>query len=95
MRIFMRVNIPAEAGNRAIKDGALGPILEAFMAKAKPQSAHFGVEDGDRTMFIVFDLASPAGIPMLCEPLFQGLGAKVHFQPVMDMADLQKGLAAL
>jgi hypothetical protein len=95
MRVFMRVNIPAEAGNKAIKDGSLGKIVEAFMAKTKPESAHFGVESGERTMFVVFDLASPAEIPVICEPLFQGFGATIHFQPVMDLADLQKGLASL
>ena len=95
MRVFMRINIPVEAGNDAIRDGSLARLIEAFLDKAKPQSAHFGVEDGERTMFVVFDLTSPADIPSLCEPLFQGLDARIHFQPVMDLADLQSGLAQL
>ena len=33
-------------------------------------------------------------IPVLAEPLFQSLGATVEFMPVMNQADLEKGLAA-
>ena len=95
MRTFARISIPTEAGNQAIKDGSLPKILGAFMEKTKPESAHFGVDGGERTMFIVFDLASPADVPVIFEPLFQGLGAEVDMQPVMDLADLQKGLASL
>jgi hypothetical protein len=93
MRVFMRASIPTETGNRTIKDGSLPKIIDAFMQKAKPETAFFGVDGGERTMFVVFDLASPADVPGLCEPLFQGLDAAIDLQPVMDMADLQKGLS--
>jgi hypothetical protein len=95
MRVLATVNIPVEAGNRAIKDGSLPQIIDAFMAKAKPESAVFGLGGGQRTMFVVFDLASPADIPVLFEPLFMGFDAAIDIQPVMDAADLQKGLSSL
>jgi hypothetical protein len=95
MRTFAKVNIPVEAGNSAIKSGELPKVIEAFMAKTKPETAFFGVDGGMRTMFVVFDLASPADIPVIFEPLFVGLGAQVHMQPVMDAADLQRGLSGL
>ncbi|HEY3797378.1 MAG TPA: hypothetical protein VGL58_03425 [Caulobacteraceae bacterium] len=94
MRVFCRVNIPAHTGNVAIKDGTLPQLMEGFMAKIQPEAAYFGLEAGHRTMFVVFDLKDPSDIPVIFEPLFQGLDAEVHWQPVMDRADLAKGLAA-
>ena len=95
MRILAKVGIPAVAGNRAIKDGSLPKILEAFLEKAKPEAAYFGVGDGRRTMYIVLDLASPADVPAIFEPLFMGFEATLDFQPIMDLADLRKGLSSL
>ncbi len=34
-------------------------------------------------------------LPTIGEPLFEGLGAKIEIQPVMNSEDLRKGLAAL
>ena len=39
MRMCASVTIPTEAGNRAIKDGSIGKIIEAFMAEAGPKAA--------------------------------------------------------
>jgi hypothetical protein len=31
-------------------------------------------------------------IPVLAEPLFSGMGARVEFHPVMSLDDLKKGI---
>jgi hypothetical protein len=93
MRVFVKVEIPVVAGNAAIKDGTLPKIIQAFLEKTKPEISFFGVERGHRTMFAVFDLADLSDIPVIAEPLFMGLGANIDIQPVMELADLQKGLA--
>jgi hypothetical protein len=95
MRVFARVNIPVGKGNAAVSDGTLPKVLEGFMAKVQPEAVYFGVEAGHRTVFVVFDLKDTADIPVIFEPLFQGLHAEVHWQPVMNQADLQKGLSSL
>ena len=95
MRVFARVNIPVSQGSAAIKNGTLPKVLEGFMARVKPEAAYFGLEAGHRTMFVVFDLKDAADIPAIFEPLFQAFDAEVHWQPVMDQADLQKGLSRL
>jgi hypothetical protein len=46
-------------------------------------------------MVAVFDLASPAQIPPLAEPFFNGLNATFEISPAMDAADLQAGLSSL
>jgi hypothetical protein len=95
MRILVKANIPAEAGNRAIKDGSLPQILEAFLAKTRPEAAYFGIESGKRTMFVVLDLPSPADVPPFFEPLFMGFDAQIDLQPIMTLDDLRKGLSSL
>jgi ABC-type thiamin/hydroxymethylpyrimidine transport system permease subunit len=49
---------------------------------------------GKRTSLIVFDLADPSQIPVIAEPLFQGLDAEIEFAPVMNQEDLMNGLSA-
>lgn len=84
-----------EAANRAIKDGSLPKIVEAFTRNAKPEGVWFTALDGKRTMVAVFDLASTAQIPPLAEPFFVGLNATIELTPAMDLADLQAGLSGL
>ena len=93
--MFLKMQMPAEAGNRAIKDGSLPKIIQSFMEAAKPEGAWFTALDGKRTMVAVFDLASPADIPRLAEPFFTGLDATFELSPAMDAADLQAGLSRL
>lgn len=95
MRCMLKIEMNTEAGNKAITDGTLPKILQQVMDRAKPEAAYFGTETGSRTAFIFFDLADPSDIPMIAEPAFMSLNAKVTFMPVMNQDDLQKGLAQL
>jgi hypothetical protein len=93
--MLVRVKIPVQAGNRAIKSGALSKVIQAFVEKARPEAVYFGLSDGARSAFVVMDMTDPATIPPLFEPLFMELDAELEMTPLMDMADVQKGLAAL
>jgi hypothetical protein len=93
--MLIKVQIPTEAGNKAIKDGSLPRLIQGFTDKAKPDAVYFGTSDGKRTMFAVFDMTSPDQTPSLAEPLFQGLDATIELMPVMNAADLRAGLAQL
>jgi hypothetical protein len=95
MRMFLKVQMDVEAANRAIKDGSLPKLVQAFTEKAKPEGVWFTALDGKRTMVAVFDLASTAAIPPLAEPFFLALNATFELSPAMDPADLQAGLSAL
>ena len=94
MRTMLKVTIPVEAGNRAIKDGTLGKIIEATIAKLKPEASYFVADEGIRSAMFFFDMKDSSEIPVIAEPLFVKLDAKVEFYPAMNGADLQKGLAA-
>ncbi len=95
MRMMMKVKMDTEAASRAIEEGSLPKLLEETMERLQPEAAYFGPEGGVRTAFIIFDLKDPSDIPSISEPLFRGAKANIEMLPVMDRADLQKGLQQL
>ena len=94
MRTLLKVTIPTEAGNAAIREGRLPQALQSLMADLKPEAVYFLPEQGRRTALIFFDLKEPSQIPQISEPLFQGFNASLEFTPVMNAEDLQAGLQA-
>ena len=92
MRTMMRVTIPVDHGNKAIKDGSLPKIFQSLLQDLRPEAAYFTTFDGLRSGFIVFDLKDSSDLPRITEPLFQGFNATVQFVPVMNADDLKAGL---
>jgi hypothetical protein len=45
---MLKILIPTETGNHAIKDGSLSKIFETTMSKLKPEAAYFVAEHGHR-----------------------------------------------
>jgi len=92
MRMLLRVSIPVEAWNAAVKAGTLGSTIESILAELKPEAAYFMADDnGNRSGSIVFDLADVSLIPTVAEPWFLAFNAKVSIRPVMSVQDLAKG----
>jgi hypothetical protein len=90
-----RISMPVESGNRAIKDGTLGAVVQRAAERWKPEAMYFTTFDGQRTAFMVFDLPDASGIPSFAEPFFRELNANVQLAPAMNADDLQKGLSQL
>ena len=89
MRMLLRVSIPPEAGNAAIKAGTLAKTIESILADLKPEAAYFMADDaGNRSGSIVFDLKDPSQIPSIAEPWFLAFKAKLSLRPVMNPQDL-------
>lgn len=63
MRMVLKVSIPVEAGNRAIKDGSLPKTMMGFVESMKPEACYFGPDGGKRTAFFVFDMKDTTMIP--------------------------------
>ena len=93
MRMLLKMQMDVEAGNRAIRDGSFGQMLERVMAQIKPEAAYFTAIDGKRTGLIFFDLKEPSQIPAIAEPFFMTVGASIDLLPVMTPEDVQQGLA--
>lgn len=95
MRMMAKIEIPVEAGNKAIGDGELPRVIQETANKWNPEAMYFTTFNGRRTAFVVFDLPDSSGIPQFAEPFFMALNAEVQFSPAMNGDDLQKGLSAL
>ena len=95
MRMTLKVTLPTEAGNKAIKDGTLPQVIEKVSGFIKPEAVYFSTFDGERTAYFVFDMKDSADIPSIAEPFFMGLNATCQFSPVMNQHDLQNGLKKL
>jgi hypothetical protein len=87
--------MPTEAGNKAVQDPNFLKNLEDYMNKAKPEAAYFFEANGDRVAAFVVDMQTTDQIPVLAEPLFTGLGAKVEFHPAMNFDDLKKAISQI
>ncbi len=92
MRTMMRVTIPVDAGNKAIRENSLPKLMQSFVDQFKPEAAYFFASEGKRSALFVFDLKEPSQIPAIVEPLFMGFNAAVEFVPVMNADDLRSGL---
>src|SRR4051812_16389141 len=90
MRFLMRVSIPVEPGNAAIRNGSLGKTIQSILADLKPEAAYFMDWAGMRTGIIVFDMQDVSQIPGVAEPWFLAFNAQVEIHPAMTMADLAK-----
>jgi len=96
MRMLLRVSIPVETGNAAIKAGMLGSTIERILADLKPETVYFFADDeGNRTGSIVFDMTDTSQIPSIAEPWFLAFNAKIALQPVMNLQDLGAAMASV
>lgn len=93
MRTMMRVSIPVEAGNAAIKNGRLQQAMQEILGRIRPEAAYFTADHGLRTCYLFIDMKDQTDIPTLAEPFFLEFNASVEFMPVMNAEDLQKALA--
>ena len=93
MRMMLKVAIPAEASNKAVKDGTLSGTMQSTMECLKPEAEYFLAEEGKRTALFFFNMQDVSQIPAIAEPLFTGMNASLTMVPVMNADDLQKGLA--
>jgi hypothetical protein len=92
MRFLVRAQIATEAGNKMVKNPKFLQNLEDYMKKVNAEAAYFFEAGGDRTFAFIVNMDSADMMPSLAEPLFQDLGAKVEFHPVMVLEDLKKAL---
>ena len=94
MRMMLKVALPVEKSNQALKSGQLPKILMGAMQDLKPEAAYFFPENGKRASIMVFDMKDTSQIPVIAERFFVELDAEVSFIPVMNADDLMKGLEA-
>ncbi len=92
MRFLIHAKIPTEAGNLMLQDPNLLSKLQTYIHKVKAEATYFFEEEGDRVAVFVVDIPQASEIPVLIEPLFSGMGARVQLHPVMSFDDLKNGI---
>lgn len=92
MRMMLRVTVPIEEGNKAIKDGSLGKVIEHALSDLKPEAAYFTAESGHRTAYLFVEMKDSSDMPYIAERFFFAFNAAVDFIPVMNVEELRKGL---
>jgi hypothetical protein len=95
MRMMMKVSIPIEAANKAIRDGSVKEIMKTTLEMLRPEAVYFFPAEEGRTMLLFVNVKENSDIPAMGEPLFQGFNARISFTPVMNLQDFQAGMAKL
>jgi hypothetical protein len=95
MRIMMKVALPNDGVNQAIKDGSIGAMIGKFVEEHHPEAAFFTTDAGERCAFFFLDLKDASDMPVLSEAFFMGLNARITMQPAMNLQDLKAGLGKL
>ncbi|MCX4629734.1 hypothetical protein ACIA98_30125 [Streptomyces sp. NPDC051366] len=95
MRVMLRAHLDTAATNDGIKSGTLQQAMKKLTDTIKPEAAYFGLHEGVRSCWIVFDLQDSSQMPPLMEDLFLQFNAELEVGPVMNAEDLAKGLGAM
>jgi hypothetical protein len=96
MRMMMKAVIEdTQAGNEAIRNGSIQETIKAMLEQLQPEAAYFVEDNGHRSVIAVFDMVDSSQLPVISEPMFQKVNARVSIYPCMNLEDLQKGLARL
>jgi hypothetical protein len=91
MRVLLKVKLPVEPFNAAVKEGSAGKRIKQILDETKPEAAYFTSFDGHRSGILVVDLPDASRIPSLTEPWFLQFDAECEILPVMTPEDLAKG----
>lgn len=95
MRVMLRATMDTEKANELIRSGKLPQLMRETMERLKPEASYFTTHEGSRACYMVFDLQDSSRIPVIAEPFFMELGARIDLSPVMNAEDLHKGLSQL
>jgi hypothetical protein len=93
MRMMARFHFPLDTGNDTVKSGKVGKVFEQMIADLRPEAVYLYPEQGERGGIFVFDMTDSSMVAGVVERFSFGLNAKIELIPVMNGADLQKGLA--
>jgi len=95
IRMMLKVQIPPDGGNEAIKAGNQGAIFEALIKQIKPEAVYFSQEDGLRTAYFVYMIDETTDFAAIHEPLIQGFGARVYDMPALTWDELKHAFEAI
>ena len=92
MRMMLKAIVDTDAGNEVFRRGGVVEAVDRIQHVLQPEAFYEFVENGQRTVFAVFDMADPSQIPVITEPLFNLAKAKITLTPCMTLEDIKKGV---
>jgi len=92
MKFLVRLHMPTEHGNKLLQDPDFAKKLEGMLNQIKPEAVYFTPIEGERGIYMIVNLASADMMARTFEPVWQTLNCKLDATPVMELADLKKGL---
>lgn len=87
MRFLMKATLPVEAGNALVRDPEFGQRIEEILGDIRPEAAYFAIADGQRTVYLVVNLAETHELARVAEPFWLALHANIDFIPAMAQED--------
>jgi hypothetical protein len=90
MRMLMKVRMPHEPFNAAVRSGTAGEMIKRIIGETKPEAVYFTEEGGNRSALLFVNVNEPSDIPSLSEPWFLNFNADCEFRIVMTPADLER-----
>ena len=88
MKFLIKANWPNENENEQFVAGKGGEIIQGILEEIKPEAVYFGLEGGERTMFMIVNINEASQMPSIAEPMFLGLNARIEIIPVMTPEDI-------
>jgi hypothetical protein len=95
MKYIMKLRIPIEEGNEALKDPQFGKKMNELLAEIKAEAAYFTTVGSQRGGYFIVNMTDASEIPAIAEPFFLWLNADIDFIPVMKPEDLMKAGPAI
>ena len=95
MRFLLKIELPNESANAAIKSGNLPKTIQSILEEQKPEVAYFLEWNGRRTGVLIIEIKDAAQIPAIAEPWFLDFNANIEFHPAMSPEDLGRAFPAI
>jgi len=96
MRMLVKVSIPHDTFNAAVREGTVGQTMQRILEETKPEAVYFTEFGGRRGALMIVDVADPSKVPSIAEPWFLQFNADVEFHVVMSQEELGRaGLGEL
>lgn len=95
MRVMVKFSIPVSHGNELVKSGKISRNFQSLMEDFKPEAAYFFPDNGQRSGFMIINVADSPDLVKVAESFWFGLHADISTTPVLNGEDLAKGIAGI